>query len=231
MRRLEEFDTIAFDRRGYAGSLGLGAAGSMEDHVADLRRVSDWARRTPSTSAPLVVVGHSLGGLVGLLGARVTATDTDSVPDVLCAYEAPMPWATASDGELPGNSALAVARREGPAAAAEFFYRAMVGDSVWERLGDVSRAARLAEGPALVSDLEISRVDAARPRRAEIGSAVRLACGERSSRHLRKVAAAWALDLGVDNAEIRGAGHGAHLSHPGEFADWIRSSVDASGKG
>ena len=44
-----------------------------------------------------------------------------------------MPWLE-TDDQGSGEATLAVARRDGSAAAAEHFYRAMVGDAVWGRL-------------------------------------------------------------------------------------------------
>ena len=231
MRRLGAFDVLAYDRRGYAGSVALGAARSMAEHVGDLRTVCEWARDDSTASTPLVLVGHSLGGLVTLLAAAdphgiTTAGGIRAVG----AYEAPMPWKTAGDGQLPGNAALDVARRDGSAAAAEFFYRSMVGDAVWARLGDNARSERLAEGPALVSDLEHSRESAAEPDVDSIHGEVHIARGQQSPRHLRDVAGMWAARLGVAAEEFQGAGHGAHLSHPGEFAGWVRG-ITGAGEG
>lgn len=223
MRRLESMDVLAYDRRGYAGSLGAGAARSMEDHVGDLRTICEWAGPGGSP-IPLILVGHSLGGLITLLAAdnRDRGIAFDNLGAV-GAYEAPMPWETATDAGLAGNAALAVGRREGPSAAAEYFYRAMVGDAVWERLGANARSDRLAEGPALLSDLEHSREATARPEVDSIEAQVYVARGQQSSQYLRDLAGGWAERLGVAAVELAGAGHGAHLSHPGEFAGWIRS--------
>ncbi|MGI9579539.1 MAG: alpha/beta fold hydrolase [Microthrixaceae bacterium] len=226
MRRLDGLDVVAYDRRGYAGSLARGAADSMQDHSRDLLAVCEWAQGADRTPTPIVLVGHSLGGLITFLAAAERGRSGPSGGiNAVGAYEAPMPWETATDGQLPGNAALDVARRDGAAAAAEYFYRAMVGDAAWTRLGDTARAARLAEGPALVSDLLHSRDRSAEPDINHIDATVRLAVGQQSPRHFQDVAALWSKVFNIETEEVRGAGHGAHLSHPGEFARWILTTA------
>lgn len=217
MRRLGAVDVVAYDRRGYGGSLAKGPASSMSDHVEDLSAVCDWAGEEMARTVATVGVGHSLGGLVVLEAAATEAGRFTS----LGAFEAPMPWEAPAGGAGPGDAALAVARADGPPAAAEYFYRAMVGDAVWNRLGDGARRDRLAEGPALVSDLEHSREPDAEPDLAAVAAEPHIARGERSPQHLREAAGKWAERLDVAPEDIPGAGHGAHLSHPDEFARWV----------
>lgn len=96
MRRLGDFDVIAYDRRGYAGSCHHGrpgdgspgmappdadpsVAGSRDPlcgHVNDLAAVLDWACASAPT-LPRVVVGHSLGALIALV-AVATACPSPS---------------------------------------------------------------------------------------------------------------------------------------------------------
>ncbi len=213
MRRLGHHDVIAYDRRGYAGSIGAGVARDLRAHVEDLCEVAHWAE--PEN---LVVVGHSLGGLLAL---NAGAGPLDGLPlKALGAFEAPMPWLE-SDDEGSGEVTLAVARREGPAAAAQFFYRAMVGDAVWQRLREADRHDRLAEGPALVGELAAARQADAAVDFAALRAAAHVARGELSSWRLRAAAAAMAEMAGSPIEEVAGAGHGAHLSHPDEFSRWV----------
>jgi len=210
------FDVIALDRRGYAGSLGAGVAATLGDHARDLARVAEW-----SGAGDLVVVGHSLGGTIALLAAQ---HELGGRPlRAVGAFEAPVP--RAGDAGPAGERALAVAARDGAAAAAEDFYRSMVGERTWARLRPADRAARLAEGPALVAELADlrapTRLDPSGLDPAAIAVPVHLARGSGSHDHLREVAATTAAAIGGVLTEIGGAGHGAHLSHPAEFARWV----------
>ncbi|MCX6525593.1 MAG: alpha/beta hydrolase, partial [Actinobacteria bacterium] len=66
MRRLVQFDLIAFDRRGYSGSLSAGVNKTLDGHVDDLIEVIEF-----SGSESVVVIGHSMGGTLALgLAAR-----------------------------------------------------------------------------------------------------------------------------------------------------------------
>ena len=47
------------------------------------------------------------------------------------------------------------------AAAAERFFRRMVGDAAWDRLPDEGRAERRADGPALAAELRAIRLSEA----------------------------------------------------------------------
>ena len=224
MRRLGAVDVIAYDRRGYGGSIAKGPATSMADHVHDLWSVCEWATDDMTQAHAITAVGHSLGGLVVLeAAAEGDAASGSRRFASVGAFEAPLPWEPSVGGARPGDTSLAVARRDGPSAAAEYFYRAMVGDGVWNRLGDNARRDRLAEGPALVSDLEHSREPEAEPDLTAVLAEPHIACGERSSREMREAAGVWAERLAVVPEDIPGAGHGAHLSHPDEFARWVLS--------
>lgn len=258
MRRLEEFDVVAYDRRGYGSSLHPDAtdrpsgaaglhpdAGALRAHARDLAGVLEWAgRECPGIEQ--VVVGHSLGGLIALIAsgsggasgpggdgrargcgaAGEAATVGRITPDRLCVFEAPLPWRDPS-AVTSGSRAIDVGLRNGTGAAAESFYRSMVGDDAWERLGEPLRTARRAEGRALLAEL----VDARRPRPglplpARL-STLRVARGENGPSHLRRAAEDLASAAGVGCTVLRGASHGAHLQNPDAFAEWIRRSVPA----
>lgn len=216
MRRLADLDVVAFDRRGYAGSLAAGVAAGLDTHVDDLARIVEWIG-----AAHVVVVGHSLGGTIALDHAS-------RAPDRLVglgAFECPMPSLDDSHDTI-GGGAVQIGETDGPEAAAEFFYRLMVGDDTWARLRERDREARRAEGPALLAELR----DLRRTERSVDLDAVRVPVvmgdGELSRRHLRDVTArlrdvladAWMID-------IAGAGHGAHLTHADEFARYVRACV------
>ncbi len=219
-RRLPEHDCLMLDRRGYAGSLDAGIAPTLGHHVDDIVRVIDGF-----AADRVVVVGHSLGGRLALeLAAR-------SDPRVLAvaAFEPPAPEWDGSRDRI-GGGAIEIGLRDGPAAAAEHFYRAMVGEETWRRLRDRDKAARRAEGPALLAELVDLRDAPARLDPSSIDSPVLLGAGSTSSRALRSGALALhEAMVGSRFVEIAGAGHGAHLTHPGEFARFVRTAVEMAG--
>ncbi len=105
----------------------------------------------------------------------------------------------------------------------------MLGDATWDRLRERDRAARRAEGPALLDEL----LDLRRPERPtpELDAALvtTVAAGDRSSDRLRRGARLLHEHLdGSGFVEVAGAGHGAHLTHPDEFARLTVASSDAA---
>lgn len=214
MRRLGDLDVSAYDRRGYATSLGAGTAATLDEQGADLAAVVDWTGADTT-----VVVGHSFGGTVAL---RLAASDPPGLVG-LGAFESPVPTLVSyrSDGS---DLALAAAERGGPAAAAETFYRMMVGDSTWDRLRSADREERLAEGEQLVAELSDLRRPSGSPDLDAVRVRVVVGAGGSSHGAWRSSAEELAerLPAGVFT-EIPGAGHGAHLSHPDEFARYVRT--------
>ena len=111
----------------------------MDAQVADLVGLLD--------GRPAVVFGHSYGGNVALALA-------DRHPELVRAvgvYETPLSWLDWWPGTTAGADALAT--RGDPADAAERFMRRLIGDERWERLPGATRAARRAEGVAMVGEL------------------------------------------------------------------------------
>ena len=221
---------IRYDRRGYGRSLGTEPpAGGGGELLAG--QLDDLASLLAS-DVPAVVVGHSLGGLVALAAA---ATRPALVASVV-AYEPPTPWLDFWDEGQAGSAARTAARaaagEDGDpfgavagAAAMEAFLRRMIGDQRWDALGDRTQAARRAEGPALLRDLAVARavgtVDL-----ATITAPVVLGVGGATvGRHRRAVnelaAAIGAGGARVEVAEVPGAAHGGHLTHPEGFANLV----------
>lgn len=213
MRRLPDHDCLALDRRGYGGSVDAGIAPTLSRHVDDLVTVIDEA-----TAGDVRVVGHSLGGRLAL---ELATRGHPRVLDVV-AFEPPAPDLDGSRERI-GAGAIERGLDEGPAAAAEHFYRLMVGEQTWSRLSERNRAARRAEGPALLAELVDLRDGPSTWQPGDVRVPVVLAVGTLSAASL--VAGAHALHeriTGSTLVQVGGAGHGAHLTHPDEFSRLAR---------
>ena len=222
IRRLPELTVVAYDRRGYQGSRAGGVVG-LGGHVADLLGILAEVRARGA--APVVAVGHSVGGDV-VLGAALAER---GACDAVGAFEPPMPWLgfrrpQPDGGSRQGGRAPAT---DDPGEEAERFFRRMVSPSAWERLSEAGREGRRADGPALLADFRSLRdgppfdvLDLAVPALFGMG-------GRASAAHHRD-AVAW-LGAHVPGAavyEIAGAHHGAHLSHPDNFAGFVRAVLE-----
>ena len=215
MAKLPEWSIVAYDRRGYGRSNHAGPPDTFDVQVEDLVHVLD--------GEPAVAFGHSFGGDVVLAAA-------DRQPGLITAavvWEAPQPW-------MPWWPATSTSRGSysdmDPADYAEHFMRRVVGDRIWERLPSATRAARRAEGVTMQAEIAtLGRGPVFDPARIRIP--VIVGRGGRSSAHQRRGARelAAALPQG-EMVEIAEAGHGAHLSHPGELADLIRKVAAASSR-
>jgi len=139
----------------------------------------------------------------------------------------------------PGMGAEIAARDRGPGAvseaeagdAAEWMLRRMVGDALWEKMPPRMRAERRAEGYALMADMRGVRPPAPPPYdAAAVTVPVVAAHGSEARPHHRRATEELARDVPRGEAPtIEGAGHGAHLSHPVEFAGLVRRSVALAG--
>jgi pimeloyl-ACP methyl ester carboxylesterase len=212
---------LLYDRRGYGRSVEAGAA-PLDGHAADLLELLD--------GRPAVVVGHSFGGLVAL---RATEIASSGLVRALVVWETPLSWLPS----WPTTSAGAEAIGSGdPGQAAETFLRRMIGDETWEAMPDVVKDRRRAEGPALVTELRSARLGQADldvPPPVDL-AAVRVPVvvgrGTRAKPHHRAgvdhLVAALTGAPTVELIEIDGATHGAHISHPQEFAGLVRRGLE-----
>jgi pimeloyl-ACP methyl ester carboxylesterase len=213
-KSLSAHTTIAYDRRGYARSLDAGPAVSLQGHVDDLFAIVG--------SEPATIVGHSYGGVVGLC----LASQQPELVEGLVVYEAPMPW-TQWWPTAAGGSTITAGVEEGPEAAAESFMRRIVGDRVWTMLGDETRAARRAEGGALLVDLLGLRLGSCPYDATKIQCPVAIGFGAKSHAHqqqsARELAALFAGHAApVSLVEFPESSHNAHAATPDAFADLIR---------
>jgi pimeloyl-ACP methyl ester carboxylesterase len=217
-RHLADLAVVRYDRRGYAHSVDEPVSDDLDVHVDDLLDVVG--------DRPAVVVGHSLGGVIALAAAE----RRPQVVTAVGAYEAPMPWADWWPRHSAGRVATDAAS-EGPEAAAERFMRRMVGDRIWERLPSGTKAARRSEGEALLADLRSVRTDPPPYDAATLSVPVVSARGTKGRPH--HLEAAERLAAEAPDAELRvipGADHGAHLTHPRDFADLVRAVVARGGR-
>ena len=220
MRRLAGLDVVAYDRRGYAGSLDAGVADGIAEHAADLGRVIDWV-----DTDEVVVIGHSLGGTV----AAALAVAGESRLVALGMFESPFPVLDDSF-EAVGGGAVQLGREQGPAAGAEHFYRLMVGEHTWSRLRERDRAARRAEGPALLAELADLRRRERALDPADIVQPVLVGRGGLSSQRMRTGARLLAERLPAGTLEeLARADHGAHLARPDDFARYVGDVVALCG--
>jgi pimeloyl-ACP methyl ester carboxylesterase len=220
-RCFPDHTTVAYDRRGYARSLTVPAATSFGEHLVDLEAVVG--------GEPSVIVGHSYGGVVAL----ALAAKRPDLVKALMVFEAPMPWKPWWPGNA-GGSTIAAGATGGPEAAAESFMRRIVGDEIWERLGDKTRAERRAEGSALLQDLGGLREGGSPYDVSRITCPVVAGHGEKSHPHQQQSAQQVHADLLATHPElaaqfvltvIAGATHGAHSSAAPQFAELVRHAI------
>lgn len=210
IRHLGDRDVIAYDRRGYAGSIAVAPSPHIRDHVDDLLAVCATIDDRP------LLVGHSQGALISL-----HALASDDANDRLCGgviWEPPAPWTEWYAS--PGDDLV----RQPADTVVDVFMRHVLGDRLWERLPAAMRAERELEGPALLADLAASRADDSAVDLTRITARVVVGHGTASEQRSQRSAIEAA--QGIPNASlvvIDGAPHGVHLAAPSAFADLIRS--------
>jgi pimeloyl-ACP methyl ester carboxylesterase len=208
-RRLDEsFRVVRYDRRGYGRSTPHTGPFGIDHQVADLVGV------LTAEAGPSVVVGHSYGGNVALAAAQ---RRPDLVAGVVV-YESPLSWLD----WWPGLTAGASAREwmHDPSIAAERFMRRLIGDRRWDKLPDSTRAARRAEGPALIGELD----DLQRNEpwsRDEVRVPVLAVRGEHAADHHRQGTTVIADWFGTEPVVLRGARHFGPNTHPDEMGDVV----------
>jgi pimeloyl-ACP methyl ester carboxylesterase len=219
-RHLRDLHVVVYDRRGYGRSAGLGAP-DIDGHADDLIAVID--------GRPCVVVGHSIGGLFALVAAQRAAPPIRAVG----AFETPMPWVGWWPADSAGGAATIGAGGGDPAAVAERFMRRMIGDERWEGLPEGTKEARRVEGAALLAELVSMRSGRAAYDIGEIRVPVVAGRGSESRPHHIRTAETLAELAGQRGGAfvVEGAGHGAHVSHPEQFAAFVRLAVASAGEG
>ena len=208
---LRDHDVVTYDRRGYGHASGEPPT-SLCDHVDDLEKRLD--------GLPSVIIGHSIGGDIAL---AVAARHPELVAAV-GAWEAPLAWLPWWPHDSVGSRAVAEGIDAG--AAAELFMRGMVGDHVWDRLPEATKQARRQEGVAMLIDVAGIRDEAPFDAARVLVPVVAGRGGDSKPYHRRS--AEWLVEQLADAElfDIPGARHGAHASHPAEFAAFVRRTIE-----
>ena len=210
---LHDWVVTTYDRRGYAHSMGVPTAETLDVHVDDLIGILEGHQST--------VIGHSLGGVITLTAAARRPELFTSVG----VYESPMPWLEWWPNASAGSKALVDA--DDPSKSVETFMRMLVGDMAWEMLPMKTQEQRRAEGPALLADLRALRMDNQAPfDAATMTVPVAVSGGSESRPHHKEGCEEMAKLFHTDVQWIDGAEHGGHMSHPGPFASFVRRTAD-----
>jgi pimeloyl-ACP methyl ester carboxylesterase len=197
---MDQYRVIAFDRRGYQQSRGRQPL-NLDGHAEDLRALVE----AVGNDRPIVVFGHSYGGVVALRSTELGATF-----DAMVTYEPPLPWVVPRSG---GFGEL----NPDPAAEAESFFRRMVSNSAWERMGEAEQQSRRSDGAALHDDLSTLRASLAPIDWASVTLPWTYGYGDAEDRleYYESIAARLRHDVAtITTTKVAHAGHGAHLSNP-----------------
>ena len=214
--RLPDIRCVTYDRRGYGSSVGVSGPYGVAEHVVDLEGVIS-AVGVPIGvgTSPVVLVGHSFGGVVALaLAAR-----RPELVRAVAVYESPMswePWWSSSSG-----GAMAARTRHDPERAAEEFLVRFIGRRRWDSLSETTKTRRRAEGVALTEELSDLRRGPAY-RFDDIRCSIISSVGSLAAPHIRRGAEMLAsATTGPELVVLDGAGHGAPHDRPDDFASLV----------
>ena len=210
LERLPDLHVVAYDRRGYGGSVGAGPPTGLAQHVDDLLAVLDGRRAT--------VVAHSFGSHIAVLASFARPELMKS----LGLWEPPVPWMDFWPERSKRVVAKIVAAGD-PGAVAEAGARSMLGDEGWARLSDEARAQRRAEGQAVVTDMASELEPLYDP------GDVRVPCligyGGGTWPYSQDAAQRVAATIGCETFVVEGAPHMGHATHPDGFAEFVRRAI------
>jgi len=204
-RRLENFDLIAYDRRGYQSSRDLQPLG-LKMHIEDLTKIAQ------AQTGPVILFGHSYGGVI----AQGVAIKHPDLIDLVVTYESPTPWVL--HRELNRAPLTDDARYE-----VEYFFTRMVSRKIWDRLSEEERESRLLDGEGLLSDLTALRTNEA-PfdiTKLKTPSAYIHGDGIIGEYYIALCKELNRIVPSMKTIAIEKANHGAHLQNPDQLSDLI----------
>jgi pimeloyl-ACP methyl ester carboxylesterase len=206
-RRTEQFDLVAYDRRGYQGSRALRPL-SLALNIDDLLAIM----RSESARTPVILVGHSYGGVVAL-GAALAEP---SLSQLNLMYETPLPWIVkreSSRAPLSDDASFEVER----------FFRRMVSNRAWERLSEHEQQSRQLDGPALLSDLKGLHDGGTPFDIAQLTTPTAYIYGDGliHDYYVALCAEISRINPSIECRELENAPHGAHLAIPDQLAALI----------
>lgn len=211
IRHLHGSPVLRYDRRGYGRSYCEAPAG-LDQHVDDLEAIIG--------DCMAVVVGHSFGGVIALSAA-------ERMPEQILAvgaFETPMMWRSWWPQETPGNAAVSkVHGGRSHEDAGETFMINLIGEQRWMDLPAKVKDDRRREGATLVA--ELTSIDHTCPPWDPQGLQfpVLAGYGTGSKPYLIRAAKTLAEEAPLGECMvIDDAGHSAHMSHPKQFAEFVR---------
>ncbi|MGV9289311.1 alpha/beta fold hydrolase [Streptomyces sp. NPDC003719] len=210
---LRDRPVLGYDRRGWGRSRPLGGADvDYQVHVHDLRTALAELDVAP------IVLGHSYGALVAMAAA---AADPSRVAGIV-AVEPPVRWLPWWPADDPWEQAVRSAAEGGPEQATRAMLAEVLGPAGRLHVARARPSDLAADGTALVSEMTDPAVDVPSFDPATFPTPAVVAAGSRSATHHRVVAQRLAELLPHGRfAEISGAGHASHVSHPRELAQLV----------
>jgi pimeloyl-ACP methyl ester carboxylesterase len=210
VEHLPDLRVIEYDRRGYGESLPAGMPAVLARHVDDLLSVMG--------GEPATVVAHSFGCVV----AASAAIQHPGRFRGLGLWEPQVPWMEFWPKSV-RRGLESMAAETDTDALAERVYVSMVGEKAWRGLPEELKVRRRAEGVAFQSDVVIGLNPPFRWEDLSVPSL--FGVGLETWPFSQEAATRLAESLGAELFTIAGAGHTAHVSHPQEFAEFVRRST------
>jgi pimeloyl-ACP methyl ester carboxylesterase len=208
VENLGDFRIVTYDRRGYGESVGALPPTGLEDHTSDLLEVIGNRRAT--------LVAHSVASHIAVLAAIAAPQHVASVG----LWEPAAPWMPFWP-EKARQSVARIGAVADPREVAERGVRTMAGEDAWNRMSEAAKEQRRAEGVAFV--LDMAPVDDAPYEWEDLGVPCIIGYGA-SWPHV-KTSPQLADTIECPTFTIEGASHAAHVSHPGEFAEFVRRAT------
>jgi pimeloyl-ACP methyl ester carboxylesterase len=210
VEHLPDLRVIEYDRRGYGESIPAVPPASLAQHVDDLLDVMG--------DRPTTVVAHSFGCLV-VVSAAISHPERFQGVGL---WEPQVPWMEFWPASV-RRGLEAMAAEVDTDALAERVYASMVGEEAWRSLPEDLKARRRAEGVAFQSDVVSGLTAPFCWEDLKVPSL--FGVGLQTWPFAQEAATKLAESQGADLFTIAGAAHSAHVSHPEQFAQFVRRST------